>query len=123
MAITEKHLLQLFNDLAAGDQATLLAFAEFLHGRGTSRDGAAAQKPVMIPEPQNIARPEQETIVGCLKRLAQTYPMLDKSVMLKATSDLVATSIMKGGDTAVVINELEIIFQTQFEQLKAGTGE
>jgi len=123
MATTEKHLLQLFSRLAAADQATLLAFAEFLYGRGSSADVPAAQIPVAIAEPELIERPPQESIVGCLQRLAKSYPMLDKSVMLKATSELVATSIMKGGDTVAVIDELERIFQFQYEQLKAGTGE
>ena len=123
MATTEKHLLQLFSRLAAGDQATLLAFAEFLYGRGTSTRVVAEPEQAAIPEPEQIERPPEESIVGCLKRLARTYPMLDKSVMLKATSELVATGIMKGEDTAGVIDELEVIFQTQYERLKAGTGE
>ena len=105
------------------DQATLLAFAEFLYGRGSSAGVIADRIPVAIPEPEQIERPPEESIVGCLKRLAKTYPMLDKNVMLKATSELVATSIMKGGDTVEVIDELERIFQVQYEQLKAGTGE
>lgn len=123
MATTEKHLLQLFSRLDAADQATLLAFAEFLCGRGSSGDVAAGQIPVVIAEPELIERPPQESIVGCLKRLAKSYPMLDKNVMLKATSELVATSIMKGGDTVAVIDELERIFLVQYEQLKAGKGE
>ena len=79
-------------------------------------------KRLAIPEPEQIERPQEETIVGCLKRLAKTYPMLDKKVMLKATSDLVATNLMKGGDTVEVIDELERIFRTHYEQLKAESG-
>ena len=122
MATTEKYLYQLFGQLAAGDQATLLAFAEFLHERGSSGDATTAGKPLEIPEPEQIERPTEETIVGCLKRLAMTYPMLDKKVMLEATSDLVATTIMKGGDTVGAINELERIFRIHYEQLKAESG-
>jgi hypothetical protein len=123
MATTEKHLLQLFSQLAAGDQASLLAFAEFLGSRNTPGAMAASGKPLEIPDPEKIERPQEESIVGCLKRLAKTYSMLDKSVMLKATSDLVATSLMKGGDTVEAIDELERIFRNHYEQLKAGTGE
>jgi len=122
METTEKHLLQLFSQLAAGDQATLLAFAEFLYGRGSSGETMAAPEPAVIEEPGQIERPAEESIVGCLKRLANTYPMLDKNVMLRATSELVATSLMKGGDTVAAIDQLEEIFRIQYEQLRAGTG-
>ena len=122
METTEKHLLQLFSQLAAGDQATLLAFAEFLYGRGSFGETMAAAEPVVIEEPGQIERPAEESIVGCLKRLSNSYPMLDKNVMLRATSELVATSLMKGGDTVVAIDELEEIFRIQYEQLRAGTG-
>jgi hypothetical protein len=123
MATTEKHLLQLFSQLSAGDQASLLAFAEFLGSRGASETVAVRRKPVEIPAPEQIERPQEESIVGCLKRLAKTYPMLDKNVMLKATSDLVATNIMQGGDTGEAVDKLEHIFRDHYEQLKAGTVE
>ncbi len=123
MATTEKHLLQLFSQLAAGDQASLLAFAEFLGSRGASETAAVRRKPIEIPAPGQIDRPQEESIVGCLKRLAKTYPMLDKNEMLKATSDLVATNIMQGGDTVEAIDKLERIFQNHYDQLKAGTVE
>lgn len=123
MATTEKHLLQLFSQLAAGDQASLLAFAEFLSSRGASETVTVRREPIAIPDPEQIDRPQEESIVGCLKRLAKTYPMLDKNVMLKATSDLVATNIMQGGDTVEAVDKLERIFRDHYEQLKAGTVE
>ena len=122
MATTEKYLAQLFSQLTAGDQATLLAFVEFLHDRGSPGGATATGKPLEIPDPEQIDRPQEETIVGCLKRLAKTYPMLDKKVMLKATSDLVATNLMKGGDTVETIDELERIFRMHYEQLKTESG-
>ena len=122
MATTEKYLVQMFSQLTAGDQATLLAFVEFLHERGSPEGATAASQLLEIPAPEQIERPKEETIVGCLKRLAKTYPMLDKKVMLKSTSDLVATNLMKGGDTVETIDELERIFRTQYEQLKAESG-
>jgi hypothetical protein len=123
MATTEKHLLRLFSQLAAGDQASLLAFAEFLGNRSAPETVAIRSKPLAIPDPEQIDRPQEESIVGCLKRLAKTYPMLDKNEMLKATSDLVATNIMQGGDTAEAVDKLERIFRDHYEQLKAGTVE
>jgi len=55
MATSEKHLLQLFSQLAAGDQASLLAFAEFLGSRGASETAAVRRKPIEIPAPEQIA--------------------------------------------------------------------
>ena len=77
---------------------------------------------VTIPEPEIIQRPEKESVVGALKRLAKSYPMLDKTEMLSATSDLVATTIMQGTDPVGVIDELEDIFSTHYQQLVSGNN-
>lgn len=119
MADSEQHLIQLYRGLGPADQATLLAFAEFLGTRTAARPVRAGHTPVTVPEPEPIERPPGESVVGGLKRLAKTYPMLDKSAMLSATSELVASQIMQGGDPAGVIDQLEDIFRTHYEQLKA----
>jgi len=115
---TQQHLLDLFDRLDAADQAHLLAFAEFLAARTPARP---APVPVVraIPDPEPIERPETESIMAGLKRLARTYPMLDKSEMLSATTDIVATHIMRGTDAAQVIDELEDIFAAHYRQLKS----
>ena len=118
---TEQRLLGLLARLGPADRASLLAFAEFL----CSRQPAAAASPPPpreIPEPEPVERPPVESVVAGLKRLARTYPMLDKSEMLSATSDLVATHIMKGTDSAAVIDRLEVIFREHYEQLRSATG-
>ena len=129
MASAEQQLTGLFRQLGAQDQATLLAFAAFLASRGAVPAGPVMpavpdvpvkQEPEIIPEPEIIERPAEESVVGALKRLSRTYPMLDKKVMLNATSDLVATTIMQGADPVGVIDQLEEIFSTHYEQLKAG---
>jgi hypothetical protein len=122
MGKTEKYLLQLFGQLAASEQASLLAFAEFLSSRRSSPAVEPRRSPPEVPEPEQIERPQEESIISALKRLAKTYPMLDKQEMLKATSGLVATGIMDGGDPAGLIDELERIFREHYEQLRAGTG-
>lgn len=119
MTAAEQQLTELFQQLAAADQATLLAFAAFLASRGMARDVAVKTEPVSIPEPGIIERPAGESVVGALKRLSRSYPMLDKTEMLSATSDLVAMSIMQGSDPVGVIDELEEIFRTHYEQLKS----
>jgi hypothetical protein len=121
MADSEQQLLQLYRGLGPTDQATLLAFAEFLGTRMPARPATISRAPVVIPEPEPIERPPGESVVGSLKRLAKTYPMLDKSAMLSATSDLVAKQIMMGGDPAGTIDQLEAIFREHYAQLQAAS--
>lgn len=116
----DEHLLTLFRSLPAAEQAQLLAFAEFLYSRaGGQPRMPAAPEPVVIPEPESIPRPEQESVVKAVKRLAQTYPMLDKSKMLNETSALVTQHIIQGRDAVEVIDELEIVFQRYYGELKS----
>jgi len=119
---TEQRLLGLLGRLGATDQASLLAFAEFLCSRQPAVV-AARPRPQVIPDPVPVERPPTESVVAGLKRLARTYPMLDKSEMLSATSDLVATHIMKGTDPAVVIDQLEAIFREHYEHFRAAADE
>ena len=119
MADSEQHLMRLYRGLDPADRATLLAFAEFLGNRTHTRPASASRTPVAIPEPEPIERPPGESVVGGLKRLSKTYPMLDKSEMLSATSELVASQIMRGTEPAGVIDQLEEIFREHYEQLKA----
>lgn len=121
MSDLEEHLLTLFRELPAADQVSLLAFAEFLRSRAGAPPvarPAPAPVPVVIPEPEPILRPEQESVVKAVKRLAQTYPMLDKSKMLTDTSALVMQHVVQGRDAVEVIDELEIVFQRHYSRLK-----
>jgi hypothetical protein len=123
VASTDKQLMEIYRQLGAGDQETLLAFAEFLGQRGTyTVSRTAGAEAVVVAEPLAIERPAQESVVAGLKRLSKTYPMLDKSEMLSATSDIVATHIMKGTAAAEVIDALEAIFREHYRQLQAGRG-
>ena len=117
MANIEQQLVDLFRQLGAADQATLLSFAEFL-GSKSSAAAPVRKTPVEIPPPEKVERPANETVVGVLKRLAKTYPMLDKSEMLRATSELVTAHIMQGREAANVIDELEEIFSSHYEKMK-----
>lgn len=121
MASLDERLLQLFRALDTTDQAALIAFAEFL---GT-RSGGAVPGPSSVmespplPEPELIPRPQTESVVAAVKRLSRTYHMLEKRHMLNETSALVAQHVMQGRDAAEVIDELELIFQRRYEELKS----
>lgn len=115
----EDHLLTLFRELPAADQASLLAFAEFLRSRaGAAPIARPVPQPEPVPEPETIPRPEQESVVKAVKRLSRTYPMLDKSRMLTDTSELVMQHVVQGRDAVEVIDELELVFQRHYQRLK-----
>jgi hypothetical protein len=119
VASPDEQLLAVWRHLGAGERATLLAFAEFLQQRGTTADQRPVPSPAAsIPEPEAIKRPAAESVVAALKRLSKTYPMLDKSELLSATSDLVATHIMQGTEAGPVIDQLEDIFSEHYRQLR-----
>jgi hypothetical protein len=120
MASAQQQLTELFQQLGAADQATLLAFAEFLADRRVAHSVPVKQEPSVLAEPVLIERPAQESVVGALKRLSKSYPMLNKAEMLSATSELVATTIMQGSDPAGVIDELEEIFSRHYQQFRSG---
>lgn len=111
MTDQEKRLLQLFARLAQAERETVVAFAEFLCAR-IEPDG------VSIPEPRRLPRPEQETVIGALKRLSASYPMLDKAKMLNETSGIVAQHVLQGRSAQDVIDNLEHVFQSQYERLQ-----
>lgn len=125
MANVETQLTELFRKLPAAEQVSLIAFAEFLLSRSGGVPVVRAPMPPepvvipgVIPEPLPVPRPTQESVVKAVKRLAQTYPMLDKSKMLDDTSALVTQHIIKGRDAVEVIDELEIVFKRYYTQLK-----
>jgi len=126
----QQQLLDLYAGLDEQARATLLAFAEFLASQGDVAPVVAgkpparqaAQVPTQVPEPEAIERPEGESVVAALKRLSKTYPMLDKSEMLGATSDMVATHIMQGTEPVLVIDQLEETFAEHYRQLQERAG-
>ncbi len=48
-------------------------------------------------KPKVIARPEQETVIGAIKRLKKTYYMIDSNPLLDETSSLLGHHICVGG--------------------------
>jgi len=109
----EEKLLALFRKLVAGQQQTLIDFAGFLASRAT-RDAAGE-----TAQPKSISRPETETVVMAIKRLMQTYPMLDRRQLFGDTSKFVAQHALEGRPAGEVIDELEIVFARHFERMKA----
>jgi hypothetical protein len=113
----KRKLLDRFGQLDDEQQETLLAFAEFLVTRPALADDA---DPV---EPQGIARPAEETVVMAVRRLTQTYPMLDRRILFNEASGYMAEHALAGRPAAEVIDELEAVFARHYERVRGQGGE
>ncbi len=115
---TGKHLLDILESLPPAQAETLLEFAEFLaarYGQASTSD-TPEQAATVASLPLDIARPEKESVVKAIKRLAATYPMLDRSKMLNETSTFMTQHIMQGRAAAEVVDELEAMFRSWYER-------
>lgn len=112
MATDEKRLLNLYKQLAKSERESLLAFAEFL----SSRSSAKAETPGPRPTPKAIPRPKEESVVAAIKRLSDTYHMLEKPKLLNETSALMTQHLMQGRDLVEVIDEMEEIFRRHYDE-------
>ena len=104
-----KRLQEIFSGLTPAAAQQLLEFAEFLFLRHA-----------VVPVPatlQNIPRPPQESVVKAIKRLAATYPMLDRAKMLHETSALMTQHVVQGRDAISVIDDLEQLFRQHYQRL------
>ena len=107
----EGKLLDLFGQLTSEQQDKLIGFAEFLTGNPPRED--AASEPLAIP------RPAAETVTMAIRRLAQTYPMLERRNLMSEASQLLAQHALQGRPSAEVIDDLELLFSRCFEQHKS----
>jgi hypothetical protein len=112
----QQRLLKLFRQLSQTDQDSLLSYAEFLVQRV---EGETAALPDGRQLPANIPRPQSESVVGAMRRLSQTFYMLDKDVLLHDASELMTAHLMQGRPAAEVIDELEVVFRRHYERVRS----
>jgi len=112
MTADERRLLRMFRALSPSRQEGLFDYAEFLLTR------AQPDAPEVPSEPLAIPRPEQESVVKAIKRLRETYPMLDRAKILHDTSGLMTQHLVHGKSAPDVIDELEALFRRHFESQK-----
>ena len=105
-----KALIELYDSMDDERKRSLCDFADFLH---------AQAEPVSkeIPEPDDIPRPEQETVVGAVKRLKTKYHMVESMTVFSAASALMTDHMVKGRDVAEVIDEMEMLFEDAYKNL------
>jgi hypothetical protein len=102
----ERRLTRMYRSLGAEDRRTLLRFAAFLSAEG-GVDDTESRPPL---EPRPALRPQEESVVGAIKRLSHSYHMLDRGAMLHETSTLMAAHVLNGRPASEVIDELEALF-------------
>lgn len=113
---SQQKLLKLYRRLSEVDQAALLGFAEYLVHRATSHNPAGSEREATF-EPQAIPRPDDETVIGAIRRLTATYPMLDREPLLHETADLMSAHVLQGRGAVEVIDELEVVFRRHFDRV------
>lgn len=115
----EMRLLKAWRRLPPGHQDSVVAFAEFL----AARDEAEVAAPGPPAQPVLIPRPERESVIGAIKRLTASYPMVDRAAMLNQTSSLVTQHLVQGRPAAAVIDDLEALFRDHYAALCGDGGD
>lgn len=113
----QQRLLKLFRNLSAADREHLISYADFL----AQRDGGQSNQSDIAQAPADIPRPASESVVAAIKRLSETFYMLDKDELLHEASALMTAHVMQGRDAVEVIDELEMVFRRHYERLKSAS--
>lgn len=113
----ERKLCKIYKNLNEVDQQTLLSFADFLNNRDIS---TAKEVEPISSTPLDIPRPEKESVIKAIRRLSETYPMIDKDSMFDQTSKLMTSHVMEGRSAESVIDELEELFTAKYKDFTNG---
>jgi hypothetical protein len=116
MTIDLLQLERMLNALAPEHQRSVFDYAQYLHQKYKLADSNIALE---ISDPIIIERPANETVVAAMKRLRRCYPMIDTDKILHEASDLLSTHLLKGQSAESVIDKLEILFKTHYDNISA----
>ncbi len=107
---SSQDLIDLYQAMDDERKRSLSDFADFLY---------AQAEPVVkeILPPNDIPRPQQETVVGAIKRLKVTYHMVESMSVFSAASSLMTDHMVKGRDVVEVIDEMEMLFENAYKKL------
>lgn len=108
--LTSGKLTDIFDTLDDERKASLIDYAEYLQSKG----GLVTRE---IGDPLDIPRPDSETVVGAVKRLKKTYPMIESMTVFSAASSLMTEHMVNGRDVIEVIDDMEKLFEESFEKL------
>lgn len=107
---SSKKLIALYESLDKDRQHSLSDFADFL----LAKSGPVLKE---VPQPDDILRPETETVVGAVKRLKLKYHMVESMSVFSAASALMTDHMVKGRDVVEVIDEMETLFFDEYNKL------
>jgi len=113
----QQRLLRLFRAMTESQQQNLLSYAEYLAQLDQSCSDQAESAALAVPA--DIPRPESESVVAAIRRLSETFPMLDKDQLLHETSELMTSHLMQGRQAGDVIDELEAVFRRHYERVNS----
>ncbi len=112
LAADQQQLLNLFDRLDPQQRQTLLSFAAFLASRAGLESAPEVEK---THEPKQIERPQEESVVKAIKRLSESYFMLERELLLDETSSLMMAHMLQGREAKLVIDELEVLFARHYQ--------
>ena len=109
-AKSSQALTDLYESMDEERKLSLCDFADFLYAKA---------EPIVkdIPPPEDVPRPEFETVVGAVKRLKVKYHMVESMSVFSDASALMTDHMVKGRDVVEVIDEMEILFETAYKKL------
>ena len=107
---SSKELIDLYEAMDDERKLSLCDFADFLYAKA----GPVVKE---IPAPEDVPRPEQETVVGAVKRLKIKYHMIESMTVFSAASSLMTDHMVKGRDVVEVIDEMEVLFEEAYKNL------
>ena len=110
MIKSSKELIDLYEAMDDERKLSLCDFADFLYAKA----GPVVKE---IPPPEEVPRPEQETVVGAVKRLKIKYHMVESMTVFSAASSLMTDHMVKGRDVVEVIDEMEVLFEEAYKNL------
>ena len=110
MIKSSKELIDLYEAMDDERKLSLGDFADFLYAKA----GPVVKE---IPPPEEVPRPEQETVVGAVKRLKIKYHMVESMTVFSAASSLMTDHMVKGRDVVEVIDEMEELFEEAYKNL------
>ncbi|MBF0136557.1 MAG: hypothetical protein H7833_15945 [Magnetococcus sp. DMHC-1] len=115
-ATNHRHLVSIWQHLAAPERKTLLQFAEFLLEK--SRENMEPE-PTLPVEPLDIPAPAGESAVKALKRLKKTYPMIETDFSLLEKASQILMEKVLGTPDKEVIEKMEDLFREQHQRWRA----